>query len=332
MNFFKSILKFLIGIIVLILIIALFLPKTVTVSSETIINQPASMVFHQSATFQDRAQWDPWMKLDPTATSESFYNEGYAGSWYTWKGDKMESGTIRIDSVHFPDYIASSIVFEDKPSKSTIEWSFKGEDTTRVTWSFTTQTTYPVNRIMMQILRNRLQSNFNDGIANFKNHLEAMPARLSRMTPVKKDTIPAMTALEAIGKASMETIGEKMGDLYAALMKEIQKQKLQITGPPYSRYKDFNEDGTITFYAGMPVDKLGKNTKIIKAVQFPAMNVLQVKHFGPYEELHYSHEQLKTFADANQFAVADETWEFYLNDPSTVSAPELETQIVIPLK
>ena len=332
MKLIKSILNFLIGIILLILIIALFLPKTVTVSSETIINQPASMVFHQSATFQDRAKWDPWMKLDPTATSELFYNEDYVGSWYTWKGDKMESGTIRIDSVHFPDYIASSIVFGDKPSKSLIEWTFKGEDTTWVNWSFTTETTYPVNRVMMQILRNQLQSNFNEGIANFKSHLEAMPARMSRMTPVKKDTIPAMTALEAMGKASMETIGEKMGELYAALMKEIQKQKLQITGALYSRYSEFNEDGTITFYAGMQVDKLGKSAKMVKAVQFPAMNVLQAKHYGPYDELHYSHEQLKTYAAANQFALADETWEFYLNDPSTVSAPELETQIVIPLK
>ena len=82
MKILKWILIVLAIIIAAALIIAIFLPEKVQVSSSTEINQPPEKVFHLLASFTERQAWDPWLSDDTTTEVIISAKEGYIGSTY----------------------------------------------------------------------------------------------------------------------------------------------------------------------------------------------------------------------------------------------------------
>jgi AraC family transcriptional regulator len=136
------------------------------------------------------------------------------------------------------------------------------------------------------------------------------------------------------GKGTMEDIGTEMPVLYGKLMAEMSAQGLQMTGAPFSHYRSFDEISGITEYlAGIVVSGKARDAGDIKAVKYPAMDVIQAIHTGPYEELQTSYGKLMEYIALNQLKVTGEAFEFYFTEPS--QEPDItrwQTMIAFPLK
>ena len=99
MNILKKIVMVIVAIIVLVLIIALFLPSEVTVERTAVIEAPDSVVFAYITDFSVRADWDPWLEMEPTAkVIVSEVTKG-VGAGYAWEGEEIGSGKMVIDEV-----------------------------------------------------------------------------------------------------------------------------------------------------------------------------------------------------------------------------------------
>jgi hypothetical protein len=105
MNFLKVLLIILLVIAGLLLVIPAFLPGEATVSAQTEIALSQELVFHQTARYADRAEWDPWLSMEPDAKVTIRSQPRYVGSTYAWEGDQIGTGKMRVDSVHYPDYM-----------------------------------------------------------------------------------------------------------------------------------------------------------------------------------------------------------------------------------
>jgi AraC family transcriptional regulator len=117
-------------------------------------------------------------------------------------------------------------------------------------------------------------------------------------------------------------------------MAEMGSQGLQITGAPFSHYLSFDQASGVTEYlVGIHVSGKGKNSGIIKAVNYPEMQVIQAIHTGPYEDLHVSYARIMEYIAVNKIQITGETIEFYFTDPS--QEPDItkwQTLITFPLR
>lgn len=335
MKFLKWLLIIVLILAALVLIIPLFLPGTVKVSARQEIALSPAQVFYNLATYSGRSKWDPWLETEPGAESETVSNPGYVGSIYTWKGEKLGSGKEMIDSVVFGKYIAASLWFGQSPQSSLVEWNFEGtENGTMVTWSFASDAKYPVGRIALNLMKGSLQTSFDKGLENLKEYLESNPPVLSTLGEIQRSKIAPMFTLVIPGNGTMEEMSTQMSDLYGQLMAEMGSQGLQITGAPFSHYLSFDEVSGVTEYlSGIHVSGKGKNAGIIKAVNYPEMQVVQAIHTGPYEDLHVSYAKLMEYIAVNKIQVTGETIEFYFTDPS--QEPDItkwQTLITFPLR
>jgi AraC family transcriptional regulator len=335
MKFLKWLLIIVLILVALVLIIPLFLPATVKVSTSQEIAVSPAQVFYHLATYSDRAKWDPWLETEPGAESETVANPDYVGSVYTWNGEKLGTGKEMVDSVVFGKYIAASLWFGESPESSLVEWNFEEtENGTLTTWSFASDAKYPVGRLAMNLMKGSLQASFDRGLENLKTYLEANPPVLSKLGAIDKGKIAPMMAIVAGAEGTMEEMGSRMEELYGILWAAMEAQGLQIAGNPFSHYTSWDQTTGISKYlAGIPVASKGRDAGSVKFVSYPEIQVIQAMHTGPYEDLMRSYEKLMEYISINKLAITGEAFEIYLTDPTM--EPDItkwQTLIAYPLR
>jgi effector-binding domain-containing protein len=335
MKFLKWLLIIVLILVALVLIIPLLMPATVTVSSNKEIAVSPAQVFFNVATYTDRGKWDPWLETDPGAQWTGESKPDYVGSLYTWNGEKVGTGQEKIDSVVFGKYIAANIRFGKDPKGSLVEWDLeKTEAGTSVTWSFTADAKYPIGRLMINLMKGSLKSSFDKGMENLKVYLESNPPVLNTTGKIERSKIAPMFTLVINSKGSMTEMSSQMPELFQKLMMEMQTQGLQITGAPFCHYLSFDQlSGISEYLTGIHVSRKGKDAGVVKAVNYPEIEVIQAIHTGPYEDLQTSYNKLMEYIAVNQLMVTGEIFEIYFTDPS--QEPDItkwQTLIAFPLR
>ncbi len=335
MKILKWLLYIVFFLVALALIIPLFLPATIEVSSEKEIMVTPVQVFHNAASYTDRNLWDPWLETEPEADFTLMSEPDYVGSTYTWNGKKIRTGKMVVDSVTFGKHIASSIYFGDDPEPARVEWDLeKTEAGTKITWRFTADGNYPMERLMLNMMKGGMEKSFEKGLANLKEYLEENPPVLSSLGEVTSGKIGPLFALMMGSKGTMEEVGAQMGQMYSEIMSEISAQGLQMGGAPFNHYLSFDQETGISEYmAGIPTLTKGKSSGDIVSRTYNEIEVLMAVHSGPYEDLSASYGKLMEYIDKNQLSVKWEPIEFYHTDPqSEPNVLKWKTVIAFPLK
>jgi effector-binding domain-containing protein len=331
-----KIILIIVGVLVAaILIVPLFSPATAEVSADIEIALEPSQIFPTVASFENRDEWDPWMTQDSTADAKIEPKAGYVGSTYSWTGVEVGTGRMEVVSVQENKYIESSLWFGEVETPALVEWSFESVDGgTRVKWSFAQETAWPIERLGMMIGKVFLKQSFKLGLANLKEYLESMPQALSSLGAISVEMQEPIVALMADGAGTMETIGVQLGELYGLIYAEVEKQGLQVNGPAFVHYLDFDEStGHSNYRAGFMVDRAGSDAGEVVAVEYPAMEVVQALHTGPYEEFASSYDKFDKYIEGSSLEVSGEAFEFYVTGAMTESDNSLwETLIAFPLK
>jgi effector-binding domain-containing protein len=156
----------------------------------------------------------------------------------------------------------------------------------------------------------------------------------SRLGPISIETQGAMVAMTATGAGTMESLGQELGRLYSSIMAEIGKQQLQMSGPPFVHYLDYDDtSGSSNYMAGIPVVRAGEDTDVVHSVSYAGMKVVQALHTGPYEEFVNSYAEIGEYIRDNSLKVTGQAFEFYLTDPGSEPDPNnWKTLIAFPLK
>jgi effector-binding domain-containing protein len=317
------------------LIVPLFTPVTAIVTAETEIALEPAEIFPIVASFAGREEWDPWVTQDSTTVVTIDSKAGYVGSSYSWEGLKLGIGRMEVISVKENKYIESSLWFGYVDEPSLVEWNFEPlPGGTHVQWSFTQDTKYPMGRLGMMFGKVFLKQSFELGLANLKEHLESMPQSLSTLGPIGVETQESMMALVTDGAGTMETIGQDLGVLYGLIYAEVEKQRLEVSGPAFVHYLDFDEPtGHSNYRAGFIVSKAGVAAANVEAVEYPGMKVVRAMHTGPYEEFTLSYGKMDKYIRENGLEVSGEAFEFYVTGMMTEpDNSKWETLIAFPLK
>jgi hypothetical protein len=167
----------LVGVVVIILIVALFMPGRYHIEKRAIIARPKDFVMDRVADLNYYAQWNPWQKMEPGSKSEINGTPKTAGHSYSWEGKKIGMGSLTlrdIDRRHVHFYL--DFVKPWKASASD-DWHFEewGNGETKVTWQNSGDLPYPIARLMGPMLSKTLEKQFVEGLKNLKNLCEGKP-------------------------------------------------------------------------------------------------------------------------------------------------------------
>jgi len=168
--------KVLIGIgvfVVILLIVAAFLPSEAKVDRSIVINAPDSIVFDYITNFENRTAWDPWLEMEPDAKVTLNEIKKGVGGGYAWEGKQLGSGYLEIKEIEQNKSVKSSISFYDpQSSDGIISWTLVPiSNKTEVTWTFEGSMDYPIGRFFGLFMEDMLGPSLEKGLINIDHEI-----------------------------------------------------------------------------------------------------------------------------------------------------------------
>jgi len=163
------------GIIVLLLIVALFMKRDHYVKREITINAPRQKVFDYIKLLENQDRFNKHAMVGPDRERQYKGTDGTVGFIYAWKGNKKAGeGEKEIINIVEGKKVESEIRFV-KPMAATsriiMETESLSDNQTRVSWSNAGRLNYPVN-IMIPMMEKMLPKDMDISLQTLKSILE----------------------------------------------------------------------------------------------------------------------------------------------------------------
>ncbi|MGK4568520.1 SRPBCC family protein [Flavobacterium sp. 3HN19-14] len=175
MHTFYSILGVIAGIIILLLLLALFMRKKHFVKREIIIDAPVGKIFAYLRFLENQDKFNRHAMAGGEREKTFTGTDGTVGFIYAWHGDKKAGeGEKEIKNIIENKLIETEIRFV-KPMKATaaivMETESLSDGQTKVSWSNSGTLPYPVN-IMIPMMEKMLPKDMDASLAMLKGILE----------------------------------------------------------------------------------------------------------------------------------------------------------------
>lgn len=333
MKFLKIFGLSLIILVVLFLIIAIFLPSKYSVESSIVINRPIEQVFKYSVDLKNWPQWSIWIRNDKKAEITYEGSGKDVGSKMYWSGEKIGIGTLLMEKIiNNTSYTVKVDIVEPWKIYSLTTFSFESVKTgTKVTWTDEGNLSYPMERWVGLFFNTQMENKFNKGLNNLKKQIEGLASNSETIINIMD--IPEQF-LYAIPDSSvtMTDLSPKFASAYDELGEFLKMNKIEMIGAPIA-ITTIYEPPRYVFLSAFPVksNNIKPTGRIIK-YKIPATKVARAVQIGPYEKANETYTLLMQFIGKNNYEIAGNSWEVYLNNPSNVPQDKLETHIYYPIK
>ncbi len=178
MSVLIKILLILAGIVVLLLLTAIFVKKEYTVSREVTINRSADAVFSYIRFLKNQDAYSVWNRIDPAMKKTYSGTDGTVGFYYGWDSQDKRAGKgeQRIAAISPGHEITFDIHFIkpfDGRAVASMQTIALGDQSTKVTWGFNGKMAYPMNVMLLFMnMDNMVGKDLEGGLQNLKAILE----------------------------------------------------------------------------------------------------------------------------------------------------------------
>ena len=165
-----------IGIIIALLVIALFLSSSYNIEKSTIIKKPVPEVMDKVADLHHYARWNPWQMMEPGSKMKITGTPKTPGHSYSWNGKKIGEGKLILRSIDHKHVHFGLEFIKPWKSEANDNWLFEewGTSETKVTWQNNGDLPYPMARLMGPVLNKNLNKQFEAGLQNLKKLCEGV--------------------------------------------------------------------------------------------------------------------------------------------------------------
>ncbi len=335
MKFLKWLGILLLLIITLVIVIPLFLPSNFHVERSVQIERSQDLVFQTAVDMNQRANWDPWIEMDPDAEIKVHMRPEIIGSGYSWKGDIIGEGKITIREFIPNELIKSEIEFIAPQSmKSDVIWHFeKAKEGTFITWAFEGTLSYPIERWFGLFMDKSMGPQFEKGLSNFKTIVEKLPDPVGRTGDIQEYNFKGIVAVSLQEKCNMNKITNRMFDMYTTLMAFLKNENIEISDAPFAIYHPCEDEGFVILECALPISEKIDTKDNIKLIEIPAGKTIMASHFGHYNTVQTTYKTIQKYITDNELEVEGVPWESYITDPTKErDQNKWETKVYFPIK
>ncbi len=166
------------GIIVIVLIAALFVKKEYVCEREIVINKPLPEVFDYIRQLKNQDNYSVWATMDTAMKREYKGVDGTVGFIAAWESDNKDvgKGEQEITGITEGQRIDYQLRFKEpfeSEGHTYLTTSAEGENATKVLWGFDGKMNYPSNIMLLFMdMEKMLAPDFETGLQNLKAVLE----------------------------------------------------------------------------------------------------------------------------------------------------------------
>ena len=169
-----KILKYVVGIVVVLLAAGFLLPSTYSAQRSVTINAPAEKVFPLVANHKEWKRWSVWNQRDPNMQMTYSGPEMAAGSKWSWTSKSEGNGGMEFSAVEPNKRVGYILTMEDMtPATGDLKFTPEGA-ATKVTWDMNGNAGMnPVFRWFGLFMDQLIGPEFEAGLKNLKKLAEA---------------------------------------------------------------------------------------------------------------------------------------------------------------
>jgi effector-binding domain-containing protein len=336
MRALKIIGVFVLVLIGLFLLVAIFLSDNVHIRETVEIEAPVNVVFANVNNFNNWQKWSPFQEKDPEMliTYEGpAEGVGATMKWISSEGDGYLKHTevvpnisIRSD-LNFEDMRMSQLLFEFENSmqRTIVAWSIDIKDLS-----------YPMGRWMGLFMKGRMEDDFKQGLSNLKSICETgmlVDVIKWRTSEVVEKNVEPILALSIKDSCTVEGFSDKFKEIFSSITEHMQKMKVKRNGFPFCVYYTWNPEGVTVFEAGIPISRKVDGKDRIVLSELSGGKALMVSQFGPYESTGDAHNAIDKYMKDNNKVCNGAPWEVYITEPGNEpDTAKWETQIYYPIE
>jgi effector-binding domain-containing protein len=325
------------GLIVVLILIGLTIPRHARGEVTTDIDANPATVFALVNDLHRVALWSPLLDADPNARVVHSGPARGVGATMTWDGAIIGTGTQVITESRPFELVATSInPGESGEARTWIDLSDTAAGTA-VTWRFETDYGYNVvGRFFGLVFAGVVQRDYSAGLASLKELAETLPRADFSDLEIEQLAVDAIDIayLPTTSVPEPAAISEAMGDAYFEILSFIDRHALSEAGAPLSIARSFS-GSELLFDAAIPVRGITESTPrdgaTVRIGQTYAGAVIRVRHIGSYRTLGSTHRKIAAYLAALGIERAGDAWESYVSDPTKVAESELLTFIYYPI-
>jgi uncharacterized protein YndB with AHSA1/START domain len=176
MKILKRILLAVLGIIVIILVFALFIDKEFSLSKEVLINKPKQQVFDYAKIIKNQEEYSVWVMKDPNIKIAYTGTDGTVGAQSAWESrDKnVGVGEQQIIELKEGESMKTELRFKEPfegTNYATNNFTSVSDNQTKVISTFSGTSNYPMNFMnlfMDMMLGKDMETNLNNMKANLE--------------------------------------------------------------------------------------------------------------------------------------------------------------------
>jgi effector-binding domain-containing protein len=337
----RNLLVGLVMLLVVLLVIGFMLPSNVQVSRSIVINSSPSNIFGVVDGFRQFDRWSPWAAKDPAMKvqlSGALYG---VGAHYEWSGNK-EVGTGSQEIIESTPYseVKIRVLFGgfQQPNIAVFSLEPATGQGTKVTWALHANLgDNPIWRYFGLMMDRMVGADYERGLSALKTYVERQSKTdFGSLHPELVDLQPQTIAyLAGHSSTDIDVIGKALGEAYGKIGIGMKAAGLKMAGAPLAITTKFDDEANVyEFDAGIPVDRGDAKLPAdgpVKLMQTYAGLALKVRHKGPYSKLPDTYALIDAFKHSYALQDNGNSWEQYVDDPTTKPAAEVETLIFVPV-
>ncbi len=173
MKILKGILIFIVALVLLVLVVALFVKKDIGAEKSIVINKPKADVFAYLKYLKNQDEFSKWARMDPNMKKTYKGTDATPGFMSAWEGNKeVGKGEQEIKTITEGEKVTYEVRFE-KPFKSVMQSYITTQDAgnnqTKVTWGINGKMNYPTNIMRLFMSMDKMMGDdLTTGLTNLK--------------------------------------------------------------------------------------------------------------------------------------------------------------------
>jgi uncharacterized protein YndB with AHSA1/START domain len=176
MKILKRVLLGILAVIIILLVVALFVPNNYKIERTATINKPASIVYEYVKQLKNQDQYNKWVMADPAMKKTYRGEDGNVGFVYAWDSEdkNVGKGEQEIRQLTPAKAVDCEIRFEkpfENVATTRMQTDSSGPSTTNVIWTMEGKNKYPFN-LMNLFIDGMLGKDLETSLSTLKQRLE----------------------------------------------------------------------------------------------------------------------------------------------------------------
>lgn len=327
-----------VGLVAVLIVIGLSLPRTVRVDVSETIDAPPATVFAQINDFRRMILWSPLVDADPDASFVFSGARRGVGARMTWNGTIIGAGSQLLTESRPPEHVAT-VINPDGPGTAISRFDLSAIDgKSRVSWQYEADNGYNIAaRYFGPVLAGIVEREHRAGLDNLRQLAENLPAADFGSLDIELTVIDAadIAYMTVSSAPDPRSIGDALAAAYFEILTFVDRHGLAEAGAPMAISRSLS-GSDLVFDAAIPVHGVSEDTPrngtTVRVKATYAGPAIRVTHRGPYRELDQTHRKIAAYLAAHGIRRAGPPWESYVSELSAAADAELETDIYYPVE